>query len=143
MAARRAWPAAGGGRLAQQTKASRRAIKPGQEASNLAPPLQPLKAESDARIAGVREEESRKRNSIKYKREEKKRIEAYGSYYRPNFLFGWQWKPYRVLFPTRMWWSFLVLKWKLLQTVGLGQRCTEWQRRLSHASVSCLDTTTT
>ena len=30
-----------------------------------------LKAESDARIAGVREEESRKRNSIKYKREEK------------------------------------------------------------------------
>jgi hypothetical protein len=35
----------------------------------------------------VREEESRKRNSIKYKWEEKKRIEAYGSYYRPNFPF--------------------------------------------------------
>ena len=35
----------------------------------------------------MREEESRKRNSIKYKREEKKRMEAYGSYYRPNFLF--------------------------------------------------------
>ena len=46
-----------------------------------------LKAESDARIAGVREEETRKRNSIKYKQAEKKRMEAYESYYRPNFLF--------------------------------------------------------
>ena len=46
-----------------------------------------LKAESDARIAGVREEEARKRNSIKYKQAEKKRMEAYESYYRPNFLF--------------------------------------------------------
>ena len=42
MAARRAWPAADGGRLAQQTRLAGQAIKPGQGASSPAAPLQPL-----------------------------------------------------------------------------------------------------
>ena len=42
MAARWAWPAAEGGRLAQQTRLAGQAIKPGQGASSPAAPLQPL-----------------------------------------------------------------------------------------------------
>ena len=42
MAAWRAWPAADEGRLAQQTRLAGQAIKPGQGASSLAAPLQPL-----------------------------------------------------------------------------------------------------
>ena len=37
-----AWPTADGGRLAQQTRLVGQAIKPGQGASSLAAPLQPL-----------------------------------------------------------------------------------------------------